>query len=244
MGFRIVSGARDRLLRRGKYRNTPAAALVHFNQHSGFGGAMPHHPLLLGLPTELSIEILGRLEQQDLASAVCSCRALASLRELAWRSACFRRWPKWSAIACEPGAQWRRQYELLTLREAEAGTVCPVAVVRQTQQVVTERHRSILTEWLCEVRGAVGGWGRRCMTPITCRHPQPSPPPLPQVSFDWQLESTILFKAVAYLDHYLSTLAVEQLGRWVGAPTFTCPSRPAQPACAPNPAQDRRISPN
>ena len=35
----------------------------------------------------------------------------------------------------------------------------------------------------------------------------------PQVSFDWALESTTVFKAVAYLDHYLSAHAVEQLSR-------------------------------
>ncbi|PSC71048.1 chitin deacetylase-like isoform e [Micractinium conductrix] len=92
-----------------------------------------------------------------------------------------RRWPAWSAIAAEPGAQWRRQYELLSLREAEAVCLPSVAAVRKTQQQVTERHRSILTEWLCEV------------------------------SFDWELDSTIVFKAVSYLDHYLAQQAVEQL---------------------------------
>jgi hypothetical protein len=34
-----------------------------------------------------------------------------------------------------------------------------------------------------------------------------------QVSFDWQLDSTIVFKAVAYLDNYLSQHVVEQLSR-------------------------------
>ncbi len=34
-----------------------------------------------------------------------------------------------------------------------------------------------------------------------------------QVSWDWQLESTILFKAVSYLDRYLSQHTVEVLSR-------------------------------
>lgn len=35
-----------------------------------------------------------------------------------------------------------------------------------------------------------------------------------QVSWDWSLDSTIVFKAVNYLDHYLSTRPVEVLARW------------------------------
>ena len=108
--------------------------------------------ILLSLPEELLIEILGRLSQRELASALCACSGLAGLREQAWRAAYFRRWPQWSAIAAEPEAQWRRQYELLSLRDAEAGSLPNVAAVRQVQRAVTERHRSILTEWLCEVR--------------------------------------------------------------------------------------------
>lgn len=34
-----------------------------------------------------------------------------------------------------------------------------------------------------------------------------------QVSWDWQLESTILFKAVSYLDQYMSQHTVEVLSR-------------------------------
>jgi len=33
-----------------------------------------------------------------------------------------------------------------------------------------------------------------------------------QVSWDWQLESTVVFKAVAYLDHYLMHHNVPELG--------------------------------
>lgn len=107
--------------------------------------------IFLGLPEELLVEVLGRLSARDLASALSSCRGLGALREQAWRAACFGRWPEWSAIAAEPAAQWRRQYELLSLREAESGCLPTVATVRKVQRNVTERHRSILTEWLCEV---------------------------------------------------------------------------------------------
>lgn len=122
----------------------------------GVLGTMRLNSLILALPAELLIEVLGRLDARDLAGALTTCSGLAALKELAWRSATFRRWPEWAAIAAEPSAQWRRQYELLQLREAEAGALPSVAAVRKTQQSVTERHRSILTEWLCEVRGPPG----------------------------------------------------------------------------------------
>lgn len=112
--------------------------------------------LVLGLPQELLVEILGRLPARDLASALSSCRGLAGLKEAAWRAACFWRWPQWAAIAAEPAAQWRRQYELLSLREDEAGCVPSAAAVRKVQRNVTDRHRSILAEWLCEVRSCGG----------------------------------------------------------------------------------------
>ena len=35
-----------------------------------------------------------------------------------------------------------------------------------------------------------------------------------QVSWDWNLDSTIVFKAVNYLDHFLTTKPVEVLTRW------------------------------
>ncbi|KAK9806713.1 hypothetical protein WJX72_000302 [[Myrmecia] bisecta] len=52
------------------------------------------------------------------------------------------------------------------------------------QRVVNARHRMVLTEWLAEV------------------------------SWDWNLESTIVFKAVSYLDHYLGVTPVEVLSRF------------------------------
>lgn len=167
--------------------------------------------ILLDLPFELQTEVLGRLLAKDLASALSSCRGLEALKEAAWRAACFRRWSEWSEIASEPATQWRRQYELLSLREAEAGCLPSVDAVRKVQQTVTERHRSILVEWLCEVSRAAGG---PCMIAPNVLIAQT--PPLPQVSFDWQLDSSVVFKAVAYLDHYLSQHAVVELHRCAG----------------------------
>lgn len=118
--------------------------------------------MFLSLPSELIVDILGLLPARDLAAALCSCASLSALGPHAWQRACQNRWPAWAAIAAEPEAQWRRQYELLSLREAEAGCLPSVAAVRRTQQSVTERHRAILTEWLCEVRAggrAAGGGG-------------------------------------------------------------------------------------
>ncbi|KAI3438015.1 hypothetical protein D9Q98_000458 [Chlorella vulgaris] len=170
-------------------------------------------------PTDISAdvgptEVLGRLLAKDLASALSSCRGLEALKEAAWRAACFRRWSEWSEIASEPATQWRRQYELLSLREAEAGCLPSVDAVRKVQQTVTERHRSILVEWLCEV------------------------------SFDWQLDSSVVFKAVAYLDHYLSQHAVVELHRFqlLGLACLRAAMGDARKPTALN-DQDKRLDP-
>lgn len=114
---------------------------------------------LLQLPSELIISILGNLPADDLARALSTCHGLQQLSDASWRGACERRWPRWAAIAAQAGTAcsdayqpscWRRQYELLSLREEEAAS--NVQQIRARQQVVNERHRAILTEWLCEVR--------------------------------------------------------------------------------------------
>ena len=106
-------------------------------------------PTLAALPDELLLSILGRLPGRDLGHALCTCASLARLSNDAWRAACFRRWPRWSAIAAGGEEQpWRRVYELLTLRQGESA-VC-VEAIRKRQGRVTERHRAILAEWICE----------------------------------------------------------------------------------------------
>lgn len=195
---------------------------------------MPGPALLLHLPQELLVSVLGLLGARDLAAALSSCSSLSALGPHAWRAACFNRWPAWAAVAAgEAGPQWRRQYELLSLREAEAGCLPSPAAVLRLQRNVTERHRSILTEWLCEVRAGRGA-GRRGRShghgPLA---PTFTPPPPPQVSFDWELESTTVFKAVAYLDHYLERHAVEQLSRCEPPPQRSNPAW--RPAARPDP---------
>lgn len=104
------------------------------------------------LPDELWVAIFAHLPPRDLGRSICACKTFSRVSQQSWRAACFRRWPRWSAIAgTEHGALWRRQYELLGLREAETGILPNLQEIRRLQQAVTSRHRSILTEWLCEV---------------------------------------------------------------------------------------------
>jgi F-box domain len=103
------------------------------------------------LPLELWVEVLSFLSHPDLARALCTSRALARIGFQAWRAACYRRWPAWASIADESEADWQRTYELLLLRESERDAIPDVAAVRKQQNMVTERHRTILVEWLCEV---------------------------------------------------------------------------------------------
>lgn len=111
------------------------------------------------LPAEIWIDVLSRLSGQDLGRALCTCKAFAQLQQPAWKSACFRRWSKWSTYV-DPSSQWRRQYELLCLRELAEGSVADPQRIRSGQSFITDRHRTVLVEWMCEVRGQkcrVGG---------------------------------------------------------------------------------------
>ncbi|KAK9863919.1 hypothetical protein WJX84_000139 [Apatococcus fuscideae] len=108
----------------------------------------------------------------------------ADERDLIWRKACEKRWPVWARVARAPDTQWKRQFELLELRQREQVVIPSIATIQRIQKVVTGRHREVLTEWLAEV------------------------------SWDWNLESTIVFKAVSYLDHFLSNIGVKNLSRF------------------------------
>eukprot|EP00887_Chlorella_sp_A99_P007648 scaffold20.g7648.t1 len=140
------------------------------------------------LPSELLVlDVLSRLDAADLSRALGACKNWHGFGEAAWRAACFRRWRRWSEIAQAASPEdvvWKRQFELLQLRDDEASCLPDVPRIRRSQPVVTERHRSILVEWLCEV------------------------------SFDWSLESTLPFKAVIYLDYYLEAQPVDELSRF------------------------------
>ena len=102
-------------------------------------------------PEELWIEVLSHLGGKDIGRAVCATQVFANVRESVWRSACERRWPAWSQVAASADTQWKRQYELLELREKEVDAVPCVQAINKLQKVVNPRHRMVLTEWLAEV---------------------------------------------------------------------------------------------
>ena len=103
-------------------------------------------------PEELWIEVLSHLGGKDIGRAVCATQVLANVRESVWRAACERRWPLWSQVAASADTHWKRQYELLELREKELDAVPCVQAINKLQKVVNPRHRMVLTEWLAEVR--------------------------------------------------------------------------------------------
>ena len=107
--------------------------------------------LALGLPEELWILVLARLSAAEIGRALCASRAFASVSEDVWRAACELRWPRWTAAATVPGVCWKRQYEMLELRERELGTAADVLAITRTQTVIRPHHRTVLTEWLAEV---------------------------------------------------------------------------------------------
>jgi hypothetical protein len=145
---------------------------------------------------------------QSIGRSFCACKALFRHTEAVWRAAVRRRWPDWAAGGPSVGDEydgvaanwWRRQFELLELREAEPTALADPRDVRATEVVVNERHRSILVEWLCEVSTRQGGCRRRAggarlvATPAAPRFLMPSMRLLhshtyQQVAYDWHLES-------------------------------------------------------
>jgi len=160
-------------------------------------------------PEDLWVLVLSHLQGRELGVALCATRQFTAIGPHAWRAACQRRWPAWACIADCKEAAWRRQYELFELRERELLAVPAVAALRRVQTVVNERHRAVLTEWLAEVRPTdglgLGMPGREAMQQLMGF--------VPQVSWDWNLDSTIVFKAVNYLDNHLTTKPVEVLAR-------------------------------
>ena len=103
-------------------------------------------------PDELWLEVLSNLRGKDLGRVACVSRKFAGLREYAWQAACAKRWPEWYRIARAPDTLWRRQYELLELRERECAAVPSVPAIHKLQKAVNARHRTVLTEWLAEVK--------------------------------------------------------------------------------------------
>lgn len=166
------------------------------------------HQRLSNFPDELWLEVLSHLPAKDLGRAVCLCRKFSSLKDNAWQYACEKRWPKWSQIARAPDTQWRRQYELFELRDREKDAISHVPAIAKLQTVVNAVHRTVLTEWLAEVRAANRTHALASLFEGLVSHTRRF-----QVAWEWNLESTTVFKAVNYLDHYLGTHHVDALKR-------------------------------
>lgn len=111
--------------------------------------------LLAKFPDELWIEILSHLPGKNIGQAALVCRKFARLRDESWQYACAKRWPDWYHIARAPDTLWRRQYELFELREREQTAVAPITIIVQRQSIVNARHRTVLAEWLAEVRAEI-----------------------------------------------------------------------------------------
>lgn len=104
------------------------------------------------LPDELLMEILAHLKDRDLGVALCVGRRFFACKEAVWREACAKRWPTWHAVARGSELPWRRQYEMLSLRERELLVLPNLAGIQKKQTVVNAQNRAVLTEWLAEVR--------------------------------------------------------------------------------------------
>ena len=103
------------------------------------------------LPDEIIAEIFSHLQDKDLGVALSSSRRFFVQRDQIWRAACARRWPAWYALAKGSIVPWRREYEMLTMREKELFIVPSLSKIAKTQTVVNAHNRAVLTEWLAEV---------------------------------------------------------------------------------------------
>ena len=104
------------------------------------------------LPDELLIEVLSHLCDRDLGAALCSSKRFSALKDHIWRAVCAKRWPHWFAVTRSTQVPWRRQAELLSLRERELLVQPNQQAIQKTQTVVTPNNRAVLAEWLAEVR--------------------------------------------------------------------------------------------
>jgi hypothetical protein len=103
------------------------------------------------LPDELLIEVLSNLSDRDLGAALCSSKRFSVLKEPTWRAVCAKRWPHWFPIIRSTQVSWKRQAELLSLRERELLVQPNQQAIQKTQTVVTPSNRAVLAEWLAEV---------------------------------------------------------------------------------------------
>ena len=120
------------------------------------------------LPDELLIEVLSHLCDKDLGAALCSSKRFSVLKEQIWRAVCATRWPHWFAVTRSTQVPWRRQAELLSLRERELVVQPNQQAIQKTQTVVTPSNRAVLAEWLAEVR-----LGPSCSHPLARTYCRP-----------------------------------------------------------------------
>lgn len=115
------------------------------------------HQVLPYLSGDVWLEhILPKLafEPVNLSSALCVSKSFAASSQSVWKKACFERWSNWATVSAEPDdiiENWKRQAELFALRETEFYATELLKGSLRPQKIVTDRHRGILTEWLCEV---------------------------------------------------------------------------------------------
>ncbi len=72
------------------------------------------------------------------------------------------------------------------------------------QKVVTPEHRMVLAGWLVEVSCILPCWFA-CISILNFA--------FLQVAFEWNLESTIVFRAITYLDNFLERRHVDNISR-------------------------------
>jgi len=162
------------------------------------------------LPQEMWAEILSHLAYTDIGKAMCVCKTFSEQEPYVWRLACANQWPELTErMATVPDrmfknqrSRWRKCYEMLSLRAAEnklvrgwGNTFASSAssassseegadALPSLQREVTPHFRSVLVEWMIEV------------------------------AQEWKLESTMIFQATRYLDHYLRTVEVTDIGKF------------------------------
>lgn len=145
------------------------------------------------LPIELWGQVLSHLDYNDIGKSLCVCKAFSGEENYVWRSACDKLWPQCTSLVSQvpdsffnnPKVRWRKCYEMLSLRAAENKLVAGWdGVFVGFQKQVTPHFRSVLVEWMIEV------------------------------AQEWKLESTMIFQAVRYLDHYLKNVEIKSLGKF------------------------------
>ena len=162
------------------------------------------------VPVEVWIQVLSYLPCRDIATSATVCKSFAGIQQEVLHQACMRRFPEWTLASQAPAdANWKRLYDVFEQRERDYSAVASQAAVTQTQKVVHPSHRAVLAEWLIGVSLAAYLWQAALQYSLRLDSVRVNV----QVAEDWHLDSTVVFKAISYLDHYLSHVSVEVLCR-------------------------------